>query len=657
MAVPFSFNQPGTNLTGSGGSLFGSSGTTSFNLSGAPTFGSTSSATNPTGSQSYNLTTNTGQPSLFGTSGNTGALGLNQSAVTTGAIPQKFNSRCTIRLLTQHVPQWRGHFDVADVMLNAQEKSMVKVRSMVDRLVELDKQCWQSHDNIKNSLNGISLLHSKLQREVHDRCKRQDTQNMISIKARRLCESLQTNATPRGSKVSAAFRVPNHLHVQLTKELLDKIRSWRQEIHLLQLEVLSLKDIELMQYVSTVKVVQGSHDKRISNIGNRLTKIVSTMDTRLRDRKDLWDGVADETSALKKAFLTAVGLPVRLPVGNTDSISTPCSDSTREIKKQIEYLRKFNTAFQETGNCNIDSSSYNIREMLQKPTPAPAPSQLFGAVTPTGGLFGNTTPTTTGNTGLFGNTTTGLFGQQQSTTGTTSLFGNTATGTTGTTGLFGQQQSGTGTTGMFGSTTTSTTGTTGLFGQQQPSTTGTTSLFGNTTAGTTGLFGNTTPSTTGLFGQQTSTTANTGLFGNTTPTTSATTSTTGLFGQQQSTTGTTGLFGSTTPSNTSTTGMFGQQQSGTATSGLFGNATPSTTGTSGLFGSTTPGTTGTTGLFGQQQPTTGGLFGTASSNSSFGGTSFGQQSGNTFGQQQNTGQQTVSKSTAIVPYNPNPLLR
>ncbi|ORM40077.1 Nuclear pore complex protein Nup98-Nup96 [Babesia sp. Xinjiang] len=665
MATPFMFNSSAKPATSTGGSLFNAQNST-LSVSSAPAFGYPSTTTNATGTQPFGTTHNTGLGPSFGTLGNAGTSTFGQPAPAVAATPKMFNSRCTVRLLTQHVPQWRGHFDIADVMLSAHEKSIVKVRGMVDRLVELDKQSWESHENIKNSLNGISLLQSKLQREVNDRCKRQDTQNMISIKARRLSESLQTNETPRGSKVSAAFRVPNHLHVHLTKELLDTIRSWRREINVLQLEVLSLKDIELSQYVSTVKVVLGSHDKRIANIGNRVTKAVSSMDVRLRDRKGLWEVVADEPSELKKAFLTAVGLPVRPPVSQNDSLAVSCSESSREIKKQIAYLRKFNSAFTETGKSAVDSC-YNIREVLQKPTPPPTSSQLFGSIAPVGAMVGGApagtaggslfgATSTTPGTGLFGSTTgIGLFGTAAkpagitgttTTTGTTGLFGATPASNTGTTGLFGATTTGTTGTGLFGTNTATTTGT-GLFGTKPTgTTTGSTGLFGaaaTTTAPATtgtGLFG-TTNTSTGVFGTAAAAPATTGagLFGSTTAGTTTSTTGTGLFGSAATAatpTAGTGLFGSTTTGTTGTgSGLFGTTASTTGNTGLFGAT--NTSSSQGLFGSTTATTTG--GQQQQQTSTTGGLFGLSGT-----GTNTSQQT-------------TVSKSTAIVPYNPNPLLR
>ncbi|GIX61035.1 nucleoporin NUP116/NSP116 [Babesia caballi] len=717
MAVPFSFNSTAGTATGSGSSIFGASGATTFNPSGTSSFGA-STAPASSGPKLFGSASAPGMTSTFDSQSKMGATGFNQSAPAVSTIPQSVNSRCTVRLLTQLVPHWRGHFDVAEILLTAHESNIGKVRSMVDRLVELDKQCWQSHDHIKNSLNGISLMQSKLEREVSERCKRQDAQNLISIKARRLSESLQPSETPRGSKVSAIFRVPNHLHVQLTKELLDVIRSWKHEIHLLQQEVSSLNDIDLSQYVSTVKVVIGSHEKRIANLGVRLTKALTGMDARVRS-KELWGGVADETSELKKAFLTAVGLPVRPPINENETVTESTDDTSNEIKKQIAYLRKFNTAFRETGKFSVDVSGYNIRELLQQPTPQPTSSGLFGSMAPSGGLFGSTAPNTTG-TSLFGTNTgttgsglfggsggTNLFGSTAKPAGTTGLFGATNTGTTGTTGLFGGTSTGTtGSTGLFGSTNTNTTGTTGLFGSTSTGTTGSTGLFGSTNTATTG--------TTGLFGStSTGTTGSTGLFGSTN---TATTGTTGLFGSTNTaTSGSTGLFGS------ASTSTFGQTQQPTATGGLFGQQNTGTTfgqqqqpaGTTGsLFGSSTSTTAPTTFSFGQQQGTT---FGQGTAFGQQPGTTFGQQQGTTFGQQQDTtfgqqgttfgqgtafgqqgtsgglfgnsgtqqpsstnvfGQQTTeglfgqtgsgntagqqstgSKSTAIVPYTPNPLLR
>ncbi|GBE58938.1 Nucleoporin NUP116 NSP116 [Babesia ovata] len=693
MASSFSFAPaPGTAT----GSIFGASGTTSLNTASAPAFGTGTGTSLSGGIGQFGAPSTPGVAPTFGDAGKVGGTAFGQSAPAVGAVPQKVNSRCTVRLLTQLIPQWRGHFDVADLLLTAHEKNIAKVRPMVDRLVELDAQCWQSHDEIKNSLNGISLLQSKLQQEVNDRCKRQDAQNLISIKARRLSESLRPNETPRGSKISAMFRVPNHLHVQLTKELLDNIRSWRNEIHVLNMEVLSLKDIDMSQYVTTVNRVLGSHEKRISGLGDRLTKAVRGMDERHRNRDDLWSGVVDEPSELKRAFLTAVGLPIRPAANEGEPQATSSSDVGDEIKKQISYLRKFNTAFRETGSYNLDQSAYNIRDILQQPTQPPATSQFFGTTQPSTGLFGTGAPgtsstplfggstgttggifgttgssnlfgaaskpagttnvfgATTGSTGtnLFGGSTTATTGTNvfgAGTTGTTNAFGTAATGTTGTTNLFGTGATGTSTTtGIFGSSSTPT------FGQQQQTTT-TGGVFGQQPASSGGLFGQQQPAASGgLFGQQSTTTG--GLFGQQQPAASGS-----LFRPQQQPSTTGGLFGQ---QPTTTTGLFGQQQQASTTTNVFGQPQQSGTTTGGLFGNTTT-TPSSTFTFGQQntfaqQPNTsgGGLFGSTGSSTSL----FGQQNtGGLFGQSGSTTSSTQpgggSKSTAIVPYTPNPLLR
>ncbi|EDO08216.1 Nucleoporin FG repeat region family protein [Babesia bovis T2Bo] len=717
MATPFNFNQVGTASFGTGGSLFTAPTGAQSSVSNAPTFGNLAASSNTFGSHSSVATSSIGPSSSVGAVANGGSMGFNQPGQPVSVTPQNFHSRCTVRLLTQYVPQWSGHFDVAEVILTAHENRILKMREMVDRLLALDKLCWQSHDNIKNLLNGISLLQSKLHKGVTDRCKRQDTQNMISTKARRLCDTLQSNDTHHGTKFLASFRVPNHLHVQLSKELLDTIRSGRQEIRLLQLEVMSLKDIELSKYVLTVKGVQDAHDKTLHKIADRLSKIVSSMDEHFRDRKDLWHCVADETSDLKRSFLISIGLPVRPAASQSSTNGLPYVESHKEIKKQIDCLRKFNAAFSTTGKINMDASYYNIREMLQKPTPNAAASQVVGAFGTTGmvgtnttvpgtSLFGTNYGTNAGSvygtstgagsqqTGIgFTGGTVNIFGSNNTTTSGNNLFGNIPTTNTGTSNIFGTTNTGT-TGGLFGNANTNTTlastGTGGLFGSNTVATPGITtkSLFGTTnanTAATSGIFGNTNAGTTSgssnLFGNTgTATTSTTGLFGNTG--TNTTSSTAGLFGGgTTNTTGNTGIFGSSNTgaptfgantTGTSGSNIFGSTTNSTgatnlfgntgASSGVFGSGTSNTTnpfGTttigsssnSGIFGSSTSPTggqqTGTAGgLFGQPQSTstTGGLFGNPSNNATFGGTTFGQQT-------------NTSKSTAIVPYNPNPLIR
>ncbi|CDR96861.1 Nucleoporin NUP116/NSP116 [Babesia bigemina] len=652
MAAPFSFAPAsGANTV----PIFGSSGTTSLNTASTPAFGTSTGTTVSSGIGQFGASSTPGAAVTFGAANKVGGGGFGQPAPAVSAIPQKVNSRCSVRLLTQLIPQWRGHFDVADLLLTAHEKNIAKVRPMVDRLVELDAQCWQSHDEIKNSLNGISLLQTKLQHEVNDRCKRQDAQNLLSIKARRLSESLRPNETPRGSKISAMFRVPNHLHVQLTKELLDNIRSWRNEIHVLNMEVLSLKDIDLSQYVTTVNRVLSSHEKRISTIGDRLTKALRGMDDKSRNREELWSGVADEPSELKKAFLTAVGLPIRPPASEGEPIATSSSDTGNEIKKQIAYLRKFNTAFRETGSYNLDQSGYNIREILQQPTQPPTNSQLFGATQPSTGLFGagtagsTTTPLFGGSTansgGLFGNTGgSNLFGAASKPAGTTNVFGSTA-GTTGSTLFGGSTTAATGTNvfapGGTGTNVFAPAGTgTNVFA---PGSTGTnvfapggtgTNVFAPAGTGTnvfapggagTNVFA---PAGTGTNAFAPGATGAPNVFGGAATGTSGTPNVFGAGATGTSTT--TGIFGA------GSTPTFGQQQQPNTTGNVFGQQ-PASSG--GLFGQQQPSTSG--GLFGQQTNTTGGLFGQQQPAAS-GGLFRPQQqqqgaTGGLFGQQPTTG--------------------
>ncbi|KAK5359009.1 hypothetical protein LTR20_003283 [Exophiala xenobiotica] len=263
-----------------------------------------------------------------------------------------------------------------------------------------------------------------------------------------------------------------------------------------------------------------------------------------------------------------------------------------------------------------------------------------GAPGTTGGLFGQTTTSSTGfgsgtqttgfgGGGLFGNKPAagGLFGgqqQQSSGTSTGGLFGTA--GSTG--GGFGSTPS-----GGFGSGS-STAG--GLFGQQQTKPGG---LFGGstTTSAPSFSFGNTAPASggTGLFGgsgqqqqqqQPQQQQQSGGLFGSATQQKP-------LFG------GTSGGFGTSTPQSQPAGGLFGASanQSG---GGLFGNNTPASGGTgTGLFGST-GGAAGTP-MFGgqqQQQQKPGGLFGGSTfgtNQPSAGGGLFGGAGANT--QQQSGG--------------------
>lgn len=212
----------------------------------------------------------------------------------------------------------------------------------------------------------------------------------------------------------------------------------------------------------------------------------------------------------------------------------------------------------------------------------------LGSSTTGGGLFGNSSTNNT-NTNTLANTNTnasnvtnnGLFGNSSSATNqATSLFGN-GSNNTGT-----ASQSG----GLFGNSTGSTTTQPGgLFGNSGNSTTAPSGgLFGNSaTASNTngGLFGkSTTPAIGtgssqplgGLFGsstQQTNTNTTGGLFG-AAAASNTNTNTGGLFGSANKPT-TSGLFGT---SNTPTGGnLFGNSLGNSSSGGLFSNPQPTVT--------------------------------------------------------------------------------
>jgi nuclear pore complex protein Nup98-Nup96 len=169
-----------------------------------------------------------------------------------------------------------------------------------------------------------------------------------------------------------------------------------------------------------------------------------------------------------------------------------------------------------TGFGSTTGTTNSIFGSTQKPafgtstSATPATGSIFGfgqtntTTAPTsGGIFGNTSGTTTGTTSTFGqpasNTQT-PFGSTLNTsfggggtTGSTGLFGGSGASTT--TNIFGQNQQQTGTSSIFGGTTANT--------QQQQSSTG--SIFGNNSGLNTSAFGNTLGTT------QSSLTGNTGL--------------------------------------------------------------------------------------------------------------------------------------------------
>uniref|UniRef100_A0A3B0MP97 Nucleoporin FG repeat region containing protein, putative n=1 Tax=Theileria annulata TaxID=5874 RepID=A0A3B0MP97_THEAN len=623
-----------------------------------------------------------------------------------GNFPQQqvLDSRSSVRQLTTLIPEWKGHFDLADVLMTSQEQHLNNVSMMVSQLYELYSKFQTTFDYVKTSLNDINLQQDKLNEDLNERLKCQDLQNLVTIKSRRLCENV---INKRGTNdMSSVFRIPNHINVQLSRELYERVRQFRSEVEYIQNEVQLLKEIDVFQAPNFIESVLNSHKVRIKTLGDMLSNHLKRAEKSLnKDLKShLWSGISYEPSVLRSDFLNAIGLDKPKP-------PEPDTSQNSEVKKQIRYLRNFNSSYNDPNFPYLKDYGYNIKDLLTNFVPnqnvslqgvsmaTPNTSSLFGTsqfgasnlTTPfgtttgtsqPGGLFGSSQPVTTQPTGLFGNTGSGLFGAStglgattglgstSATTGT-GLFGSTTdpgstTGITGS-GLFGSTTNQTATTqpgGLFGSNTGTTTGT-GLFGSTTGlgTTTGTTTgsgLFGST-SGTTGTgFGNTGSSGTGLFGSNTSTTGTSqpgGLFG----TTQTGTTGTGLFGSTTGNTGS-GLFGNTTGlgSTTGTTtgsGLFGSTNTssafgttGTTGTGLFGS-TNTTTGSA--FGNTNTGTFGATNTgAGFSSSTTSGLFGNTSTSSGFGtntGTSFGTGGSSLFGsnQQKSTG-------TALAIYNPNP---
>ncbi|EAN32601.1 Nucleoporin FG repeat region family protein [Theileria parva strain Muguga] len=622
-----------------------------------------------------------------------------------GSFPQQqvLDSRSSVRQLTTLIPEWKGHFDLADVLMTSQEQHLNNVSLMLSQLYDLYSKFQSAFDYAKTSLNDINLQQDKLNEDLNERLRCQDLQNLVTIKSRRLCENV---ISTRGTNdMSSVFRIPNHINVQLSRELYERVRQFRSEVEYIQNEVQLLKEIDVFQAPNFIESVLNSHNVRIKTLGDMISNLLKKAEKSLNmDLKShLWSGIAADISVLRSDFLNAIGL---------DKPKPPESDSSQhsEVKKQIRYLRNFNSSYNDPNFPYLKDYGYNIKDLLTNFVPNQSVS-LQGVnmgATNTGALFGGSQFGTSNLTAPFGATSGatqpgGLFGTSQNLTSQPGgLFGSTQTGTTGS-GLFGTttglgSTTGTAGTGLFGSTTGlgSTPGTagSGLFGSTttQPGTTQPGGLFGSNTGTTTGtgLFGSTTGLGTttgtsgtagsGLFGSTTTTTGlgntvttGTGLFGSTTPATgtsqpgglfsttqSVTTQPGGLFG---STTGTTssGLFGSTTglgtTSGTTTgTGLFGNTNTGSAFgttsttgTGLFGSTT--TTGTS--FGNTTTGTTfgsSNTGT-GFGSGTTSGLFGSTTTSSGFGtntGTGFGTGGSSLF-----ASNQQKSPGTALAIYNPN----
>lgn len=203
-------------------------------------------------------------------------------------------------------------------------------------------------------------------------------------------------------------------------------------------------------------------------------------------------------------------------------------------------------------------------------TSTPSPSGTIGNPLgqnkpPVGGMFGNTTNTTTGpvttaNNNLFGNSVTTNAAQSNSTGG---LFKSTAPAAS-------NLNSGS----LFGNSASNTT-------SNPP----TTSLFGNSNTATT------TATTGGLFGNANKPALGGGLFGNNNTTTQPATQAGSLFGNSNAAPKPAGtsLFGNSTTSNTqpTTTGLFGNSatNSTATTGGVFGNKPQAVTG---LFGNSIP---------------------------------------------------------------------
>ncbi|KAK2196578.1 bifunctional Nucleoporin FG repeat/Nucleoporin NSP1-NUP62 [Babesia duncani] len=545
-----------TGATGTGSSLFGSQQTPSFGGGSNVSFGANTS----TGL----CTTSTGS---FGNTGNM-SFGAPKSDFDKSNMtnynqqPQsnRINGRCTIRQLTNLMPEWKGHFDVADMLLLKQEKSLDNIRITIDTLVELDEKCKKTREHIQNSLNGVSMQQEKLQQDLVTSVKHQDSQNLISIKARRLAESLNKNEkTGRGT--TGAFRVPNHLHVQLSKDLLDQVRSIHNQVQVLQDEVKSLKKIDMSQATNVVQHVLKCHVTRIGHLGDVMSKVLIRAESILNGgKKELWDSVSG-AGKVRRAFFDAVGLSFNQEQEpqKEQFVKIP---SSHEITRQIDYLRRFNNAFKEFDVSGMDDTHYNIKELLQQPTSAPQQQMGFG---------------TPASSGMFGTSGTSLFGStQQQNTGAGGLFGSTQQQNTGAGGLFGSaQQQNTGAGGLFGSTQQQNTGAGGLFGSAQQQNTGAGGLFGST---------------------QQQNTGGGGLFGS----------------AQQQNTGGGGLFGSAQQQNTGSGGLFGStQQQNTTSAGVLFGATPQSTGT-GLGASSGFGTSNQqTNAFGSSTNTGGGLFGSS----------------------------------------------
>ncbi|AFZ79184.1 hypothetical protein BEWA_020300 [Theileria equi strain WA] len=535
-------NTSGTTNTTSG-SLFGSNtgtstgtglfGTTTNNTTGG-LFGSSSTTTAPSTSLFGNTSGTTTSSNLFGSTNttNTNLFGSTTATNQTSNLTQKpnfINARSTVRQLTTIVPEWKGQFDVADILLVIQEKTLNSIMGLIQQLDSLDTQCVTLSDKVKNTLNDIKLQQDKFHNKVKEKCSKQDTQNLISIKARRLADVLLSEPA-NSSNIVTSFKVPNHLNVQMSKELLEKTRLLKDEIQLIQNIVQSLKNIDVKKASKFIEDVLDSQRQRITLIGDRISKLLERADAIVHkdSKKDIWANITPETSKLKRSFMEAVGLPTEKPCEKSDT------SSKSDIKRKIEYLKRFNTAYKDSKFVALKDSRYNIKDLVTGPD-----------------------LTSTSTSGIGGSTSTGLFGNTSGTTNTTSgsLFGSNTGTSTGT--------------GLFGTTTNNTTG--GLFGSSSTTTAPSTSLFGNTSGTTT---------SSNLFGSTNTTNTTSNLFGNTTQNTN-----TNLFGSTNSKS----LFGSTSTSTNTGGSLFGSSSTNTGSSTSTGTALAiyQPNSTSSLFGSST----------------------------------------------------------------------
>ncbi|CTQ41212.1 Nucleoporin FG repeat region [Babesia microti strain RI] len=531
------------------------------------------------------------------------------------------NGKMTVRQISMIISPWKGQFERADKLIKQKETTLDSIGHSILQMDNSYDSCCKLHDDVHSVVKQCALETEKLLNQAKKFLKNQEERVKRYNQAKRLVDLIKNeDKSDKGTSWLNAIQVPNHLLIQLAKDLLFQIRSYGKQVDDLENNANALLGANGSNVLSMIESLLDMHHESILAQNAKIASLVA--------RAEHIEGTLGKSIDMEP-FIKAFH-PVKL-----ESVTQAPKQEMNDIKIKIENFKRFNKALTGDGN---DNKPIHLGNLLSPILPSNSTGNFIGQQPQAQqsqmgimGGFGTSSGLLASNTQQNTNTGGGLFGSSFANSGTGTGLG---TGTGG--GLFGSISNnpltGTGSTGggLFGSTSTSQPATTGgLFGGTastgasatggglsgststiQPTTTG--GLFGSTTTQQNtsgGLFGSTATTGTsggGLFGSSNTGTSSGGLFGSTT---------------QQNTSG--GLFGTTMQSNTGGGGLFGSSNTGTSSGGLFGSTTQQNT-SGGLFGTTMQSNTGGGGLFGSSQPQqqSGGLFGSASN----------QNTGGLFGQ-------------------------